>query len=1313
MDKDMFRVASCELRVQETNGSRRVKSSYTKYHRSIIASRAYDLVRLYRAHLYFHALKTLLLQNYTRIGLNLVTASAQSHSGAVALNAPFEAYGKPGVPTKIVKVYPLKNVYVLVNNPAGSLLSRVTDTHGNPVSNVPLTFTVQDAVSNNPATDPLPAAYWNMGLYTRETCTNPYPISGDCATQPSLPLKTHYYGAQVETILGNTLNTHYTVRVSAAGLEAVTYDLYSRGTRGSANAYVPSVLMLWNLGIVNEKGEPVNAAKAGTELKAPLTAKMFLLQDEYDIQSEQCATSDGSGQTVTFTGYSLVSKGVFSIRPINNGAVSFTAIEGGGTAASTQSPGNGMYQTTYQTGIEPAKNIVEADGSAEVTIPEIWGKTSCLESPVINERTVTLEHGQYGLFDQTTHELIPEYASTMKPTYTAYGVDTTLTIQPSIVLLNDQGYTTTDTTLTYTIQPPEYNALRTDLDSYKVDQSFTETWEGYVVNDKTQGQGTVVFVAGTQFDISQLYREQVVLNRGTDMEIKGEKKDLPLARISVMKHQSSVEADEIKFGDGSRPEKKYYLVLLSRALLEDCAGLTGKISIVNNNGQTITVSGAQDEYYLAEYPLEFPEALFGGCKVRIKDMTDSGNLDQYIVLSNKSRATLNWPYGFNPALIDTVILYGGIGNTFKLEVNGAKQYLPIEPVGVIVLGIDGVRQDMLYPPEEQQINDPAANYYIEPSQLSGLCEVMGGKSGLLSCDSTGWENRHIKLQNVTAIFPSITLASWASIFTGVQSGKTGILGNEFFARDLIEQVNNTYQWKATVSSAMGTLPPGMVTFSDGAFPMMSILKRYPMFGPDAHVPGRGAADLTLNTIASDGTNVKTVFESIKEINTELKSTVVMHNYNRGADEWRYQESLIDNMRFLFNHYTGDDADISRLMDSSPADDTVGYVNNLSITKKKFPSLLAVYFAGLDHWAHDFGMDAYVQFFKDNSDKGVKKIVTALKSADEFDNKIFVIVADHGMTAMPMDLKYKDTNWLGNEVLKDAEMSCKLKLDFVDPEFPDHITSAQKAERANNNLHIWELGEVFKAIGENGWGQYKVLAPNEIAKLYKKIDKVTNQIVELPYGATVKVEEADVIVGLNGPMAHVYLTDMNKLGKIAELFRLTLDDHPAEAAQWWNVDNLDYSDFKINTMGRLKMSVDKILVRVAGDYCVFDGLNDDGSVRCAATGPLSAPAYVDAWTRINGMNNKDRSGDIILIMRDATSGNAVDRYTTGVACKSWHGSLSPSDSYVPFIVSYPGGNKTDVENILKRDTLCKTDYSSCKSNWKLSDVVKEIISEQYK
>jgi hypothetical protein len=87
------------------------------------------------------------------------------------------------------------------------------------------------------------------------------------------------------------------------------------------------------------------------------------------------------------------------------------------------------------------------------------------------------------------------------------------------------------------------------------------------------------------------------------------------------------------------------------------------------------------------------------------------------------------------------------------------------------------------------------------------------------------------------------------------------------------------------------------------------------------------------------------------------------------------------------------------------------------------------------------------------------------------------------------------------------------------------------------------------------------------------------------------------------------------------------------------------------------------------------------------------------------------------MKDKTAGGVGDRFTAGVACKSWHGSLNPSDSYVPLIVAYPGGTKSTIETLLKRDTVCG-DYSNstlnkCKGNWKLTDIVKELVKEQYK
>jgi hypothetical protein len=129
--------------------------------------------------------------------------------------------------------------------------------------------------------------------------------------------------------------------------------------------------------------------------------------------------------------------------------------------------------------------------------------------------------------------------------------------------------------------------------------------------------------------------------------------------------------------------------------------------------------------------------------------------------------------------------------------------------------------------------------------------------------------------------------------------------------------------------------------------------------------------------------------------------------------------------------------------------------------------------------------------------------------------------------------------------------------------------------------------------------------------------------------------------------------------------------------------------------QLASAVETILIRstLNGEYTVY-------------TGNMSS--YVNATTRINGMNNPTRSGDIILIMKDATTGSASERYTTGVACKSWHGSLNPTDSYVPFIVSYPGGNKFELDPIIQN--VCTNGL--CEGNWKAKDLITEIIKTQY-
>jgi hypothetical protein len=156
-----------------------------------------------------------------------------------------------------------------------------------------------------------------------------------------------------------------------------------------------------------------------------------------------------------------------------------------------------------------------------------------------------------------------------------------------------------------------------------------------------------------------------------------------------------------------------------------------------------------------------------------------------------------------------------------------------------------------------------------------------------------------------------------------------------------------------------------------------------------------------------------------------------------------------------------------------------------------------------------------------------------------------------------------------------------------------------------------------------------------------------------------------------------------------------------------------------SLPRLKASIDAILIRQNGVYKVFtvEKVDTSYNIKLLDLGNFIDGKYVDAINRISGMNDPDRSGDIVLIMKDETDIPITEiqnqRYTTGVACKSWHGSLNRSDSYVPFIFAYPGGNKIEIEKLIQKDTACKIDYSNCKGNWSLPNIIKGIILEQYK
>lgn len=1190
-----------------------------------------------------------------QVGENIVDAAFPSGTGLIT---PFTALGHPETGPLTMKALHGDGWWSSVLSFAGFISVSVEDQYANPISNIPVTFT---STGVDPiCTTEVDKNYASL-VPTDATCLAQSPVWGDCGEPLStLTVTTSSIGAAAEVILGSVPNATYPI-VASAGT-STTFNLHTYEFGNCTGQDAPSnELFITSVVSCDQYGNSINAGKTNSTI--PVSAKIYFVREGEQTITETLSCSGNPlscpkvvGNTTYFTDTNFTSA-----------SVSFSGVEGNREG--------GVFTANYE--LQPGKNLVDVDVSAAITVAR--SMNTCAGC---NTNTA---------FDDTIKG---------KGFLTVYGVN--VTTQPIPMLLVDEsGYLSKDQTITYTIEPldSDYKAMTAYVMIYK---------DGNVVAQiptETKGQGTATISRGFQFYVNSLYEAEVILNYGTRVEIRGEKKVLPVAQVRVLTDESPAkEVDEIKFGDGSdaKKKKRYRIELLSKAFMQTCSSLNGALlRTALSTGQTATNHGSG--YSPVQHPLTFNNsANVGGCSVKISDK------DRFIV-SNRSTTDLD---DLGTVASDTIVLYGGIGNRAMIELGGAEKEIPIEPVGVIVIGIDGLRQDVLYPAELDNVQD-GGTYRVNIGELPGLRQILAG------FDQPEAKQHYIMLPEVTAIFPSITLASWASIFTGKLPGETGILGNEFFARDLLDK-NITWNLdKANEKSHVPDRydnPAGMITFSSGAFKGYDAFGIIPKFTRDFLIPYQGNWENTVaaeNTPQNDGNILmaKTVYEQIQQEVPAVESyftarggdaTVVANNhYARGAIHWLTWDIELDwgESKIL------DKASWGKLEDYLGDGVFTGKYDKYTVDGLKrntvpFSALTVWYLPGLDHEAHLKGMGVYRDYFKSVTDDYISKLTDRLKDLDEFDNKIFIIVADHGMTAMPWNYTVPITNPVTGQTKQiKPETSCSLKLEKFD------AYKVQAHEQANNNLHIWELGEILKTAAEESGLFFKVLAPVPIAALFK--DK--NQD-ETPYGATSEIVKANVIAALNGPMAHIYLKSGDtwknipsddKLHELAIVLKRMLQESGV---------NLDI-DVK-NKFANLISSVDRILIRQDGVYKVFNGFDAMGNlVPPDDIAILPNSIYVRPVERIIGMNNIDRSGDIVLIFKDFTNDSSQNRYTSGVACKAWHGSLSPADSYVPLIVTYPGGNKTELEAYVNNTDGCSTDQG-CDGNWRVTDLIQSIIIKQY-
>ena len=294
---------------------------------------------------------------------------------------------------------------------------------------------------------------------------------------------------------------------------------------------------------------------------------------------------------------------------------------------------------------------------------------------------------------------------------------------------------------------------------------------------------------------------------------------------------------------------------------------------------------------------------------------------------------------------------------------------PVEHV--VILAIDGLEQDTLV---KYLMQNP-------PRKPGGLHDLLGARvdaSGLVL-------TKGIAVQQPTTVFPSYTYAAWTSMFTGVFPGAHGIAGNSLFFRE------------------------------------REIARYYTEYHIDATKAQLG------DDFLSDDINdqVKTIYEYIGQSGGQ--SSVVHHMLTRGSGPGAIRPDFDTLLSYQQNR--------SKAVDENALWEAVKSLQGFNGAAKEgaelqLPSLMTIYFAGLDHAEHispENPEQARLEYLKHLDDliakfiAGDRAIVRnhhatpvagvtpvdpiqwrGLRNEPVMQRTLFVLVSDHGHTPIDWD-----------------------------------------------------------------------------------------------------------------------------------------------------------------------------------------------------------------------------------------------------------------------------------------------------------------------
>jgi RHS repeat-associated protein len=455
----------------------------------------------------------------TQVGWTVVDVSAQSTAGTLPVSAPFTAVATPDVQSQLKQVSPnaVQSTSVAFTSgyyqgSAGTWFDNfgveAEDQYGNPIANVKISFAMSSQLvcSSDKTSGFKPGVVFDNTFGSNGKmvgCSIASPLLGDCGSANASETTPTVGTASVGVILSNDPIGTNTVTATGGGFTA-SESYTANGLCGNPDqAATYSALIQGGGEISNAQGVNVSAAKLTSQYAQKVNASLYASTYDYEVRT------NASGSYIHFFPYASYSK--------TSGSVSFSVTNGGSTN-NQAGDGQGGYTAGVVTGSTTGADVVSATATnVDVKVPKIVSGSLTIQDQSI---------------DIPSTKVATIYA--VQPTITQMQ-DAFSGNALSQVPVDGNGNSQTQLSLAYKIDPSQYTDLATDIDLFQ-----NGAWISYFTGSSKSGTGTAVIPRAVQFDPNQHYQSQLVLNRGSQIEMRSDMFEMPTHQKLLISASKSV-----------------------------------------------------------------------------------------------------------------------------------------------------------------------------------------------------------------------------------------------------------------------------------------------------------------------------------------------------------------------------------------------------------------------------------------------------------------------------------------------------------------------------------------------------------------------------------------------------------------------------------------------------------------------------------------------------------------------------------------------------------------------------------------------------